>query len=99
MDVLLNFIFSSVGADSFVLPEEKRKKFRFSSKGAAGKEARRVNAEETSPFEMVPQRLSQNITLSRYRYPKASPCGRGGRRSLAEREYAFGRSEVPPLPV
>ena len=39
MDVLLNFIFSLVGADSFVLPEEKRKKFRFSPKGALAKEA------------------------------------------------------------
>ena len=39
--------------------------FRFSSKGAAAKEARRVSDEETSALEMVPQRLSQNAILSR----------------------------------
>ena len=39
--------------------------YRFSSKGAAAKEARRVSDEETSALEMVPQRLSQNAILSR----------------------------------
>ena len=34
-DVSINFIFSIVGADSFVLPEEKRKKCTFFSIGCA----------------------------------------------------------------